>query len=247
MTLVEFLAPLSKGANRLKVMAVLYFKQRYEGTESLTVDQIRTAFKQARVPGAPKLNIADILAKSGHFVDSPGVLGLKRLWRLTPTGEKEVRTALQLPDSQPEIEHDVATLQHLVPKIADIEAREFVEEGIKCLQVGALRACVVFLWSGAMQVLHERAWSVGAPEVNAAVQKHDPKSPKLHRADDFAYVKDRVALLALEELGMVDKGQRATLDEALGLRNRSGHPTKYRPGVKKVSGFIEDLVGIVFR
>jgi hypothetical protein len=59
-------------------------------------------------------------------------------------------------------------------------------------------------------------------------------------------VNDRVDLLAFEELGLVDKGQRPTLEEALGLRNRSGHPTKYRPGVKKVSGFIEDLVGIVF-
>jgi len=33
--------------------------------------------------------------------------------------------------------------------------------------------------------------------------------------------------------------------EALDLRNRCGHPTNYRPGVKRVSSFIEDVVGIV--
>jgi hypothetical protein len=36
------------------------------------------------------------------------------------------------------------------------------------------------------------------------------------------------------------------LEEALNLRNRCGHPTKYRPGEKKVSSFIEDVAGIVF-
>jgi hypothetical protein len=66
------------------------------------------------------------------------------LWRLTASGEEEVRAALQLPPTQPEVEHDVATLQDLLPKVADVNAREFIEEGIKCLQVGALRACVVF-------------------------------------------------------------------------------------------------------
>ena len=35
---------------------------------------------------------------------------------------------------------------------------------------------------------------------------------------------------------MVDKGQLATIEEALGLRNRSEQRTIYRPGVKKVSG-----------
>lgn len=54
----------------------------------------------------------------------------------------------------------------------------------------------------------------------------------LHTADDFAYVKDRTALLALEELGIANKGQRTTLEEAIGLPDRSGRPTKYRPGVK---------------
>jgi hypothetical protein len=66
------------------------------------------------------------------------------------------------------------------------------------------------------------------------------------KLEDFAYIKDATALLAFQELGIVDKGEKATLGEALDLRNRCGHPTKYKPGVKKASSFIEDVVGIVF-
>jgi hypothetical protein len=64
--------------------------------------------------------------------------------------------------------------------------------------------------------------------------------------DHFAYVKDKVFLEAAQEIGLVDKGQKATLLEGLDLRNRCGHPGKYRPGVKKASSFVEDVVGIVF-
>jgi len=247
MTLVEFLAPLSKDSNRIKILAVLYFSERYEGVAALTVDQIRIRLKRARVTGSKTLNIADTLAKSGHFVDSPGTEGLKRLWSLTSTGQEEVRTTLGLPAAEPEVEHDVAVLQALLSKIADPMAREFVAEGIKCLRVGALRASVVFIWSGAIQVLHNRAWTLGSAKVNAAVLTHDPKARNLSSSDDFAYVKDRVALLAVQDLGFLDKGQRSTLEEALDLRNRSGHPTNYRPGIKKVSSFIEDVAGIVFQ
>jgi hypothetical protein len=44
----------------------------------------------------------------------------------------------------------------------------------------------------------------------------------------------------------VDKAEKTTLSEALDLRNRCGHPSRYH-GVKKVSSFLEDVIGIVFK
>ena len=64
--------------------------------------------------------------------------------------------------------------------------------------------------------------------------------------DGFSYIKDRITLLAAQSLGVLDKNQKDTLIEALDLRNRCGHPGKYRPGVKKVSAFVEDITSIVF-
>ena len=246
MTLVEFIAPLRNASVQSKCLASLYYQHRYAEVEALTVEGIRQSLKNARVPRSAKINVADVLAKAGHYVDSPGLEGNRRLWKLTSSGEREVRRLLQLPDAEPEIEHDVSALTSLSAKVSDAEARAYLEEALKCLQVGALRASVVFLWTGAIRVVQQNALSVGIPRLNLFLLKHDPKSRHVSKIEDFAYVKDKTALLAVQDLGLLDKGQRDTLEEALNLRNRCGHPTKYRPGVKKVSSFIEDVTGIVF-
>ena len=166
--------------------------------------------------------------------------------RCRGTGEKEIRRLLLLPGAEAEVEVDVATLTKVASKVRDPGTKGFVEEAIKCLQVGALRAAVVFLWTGAVQTLRTKAWTKGAAKVNAAILTHDPKARTLRKADDFANIKDSVFLLALQDLAVIDKGEKATLEEDLNLRNRCGHPTRYKPGVKKASSFIEDVVGIVF-
>jgi hypothetical protein len=246
-TFVEFVAPLKTKSHRSKVLAAMYYRHRYENAESMRAEEIRSLLISARLPKAKAMNVPDLLNKSGAFVDSPGSDGTRRLWKLTETGHQEVRRLLNLPEAEPEIEHDVSLLTKLTAKVADDDARGFIEEAIRCLQVGALRAAVVFLWSGAIRTLHSKALAKGVPALNAAILKHDPKMRKVSQIDDFAYVKDSTLLLALQDLGVVDKGQRATLEEGLNLRNRSGHPTKYRPGEKKASSFIEDIIGIIFK
>lgn len=244
MTLVEFIAPLDKNSHR--ILAILYYKKRYESVVSLTVDPIRAALRTARVPGWKKINVADVLNKSGHYVDSPGSLDAKRLWSLTDSGEQHVRDLLHLPAAEPEIEHDVGSLEGIASKITDPDVRSYIDEAIKCLQIGALRASVVFLWAGAIRTIQEEMLAAGTTKLNAALSKHDPKAHKVSRVDDFAYIKDKVVLLVAQDLGVVDKGQRTTLEDALKLRNNCGHPTRYKPGVQKVSSFVEDVVGIVF-
>ena len=246
MTLVEFLAPLKDKPNKDKCLAVLYYEHRYAGRETLTVERIRSALGRARVHRWKKINVADVLSKSGHYVDTPVSKGTQHLWKLTASGEQHVRTLLGLPSSEPEIEHDVGTLAVLASGVSNSDVRGYVEEAIKCLQVGALRAAVVFLWTGAIRSLRESALAAGSSSLNAALMKHDPKSRRVSKIDDFAYIKDETLLMAAQELGILDKGERSTLREALNLRNRCGHPTKYSPGVKKVSSFVEDVVGIIF-
>jgi len=55
-----------------------------------------------------------------------------------------------------------------------------------------------------------------------------------------------MTLQAAQDLGVLDKNEKDTLKERLSLRNRSGHPGKYLPGIKKVSSFIEDVISILF-
>jgi hypothetical protein len=77
--------------------------------------------------------------------------------------------------------------------------------------------------------------------------RHDPKARSVTKIEDFQYIKDKNILLAAEDNGILDKAERTTLSESLDLRNRCGHPNKYRPGIKKASSFIEDVIGIVFK
>jgi hypothetical protein len=246
MTIGEFLVPLGGCHQRELCLAVLYYHQHYHDRPSLTVEEIRGELVRARVPKASRVNVADVLNKSGALVDSPGASGSGRLWQLTTTGEAHTRSALNLPVAEPEIEHDVATLQALAAKIGDIVVREYIVEAIKCLSVGALRAAIVFLWTGTVRTLQEEAITKHATGLNAAIARHDPKARAVSKLEDFAYIRDATALLAFQDLGILDKGEKTTLGEALDLRNRCGHPTKYIPGVKKASSFIEDVISIVF-
>jgi len=246
MTLIEFIAPLSKGTHQDRILAVMYYRERYEHVTSLTADDIRQGLKRARVKGWSKVNVADVLSRSGALVDAPGLSGRARLWNLTDSGHERVRELLGLPSADVEIELDVGSLEGVAGRLTDEQVREYLAEALKCLQVGALRARVVFVWSGAIRTIQSEMLAQGSPAVNAALQKHDPKARHVSRPDDFAHIKDATTLLAAKELGLLDKNEKDTLEEALGLRNRCGHPTKYRPGPKKVSAFIEDAVSIVF-
>jgi hypothetical protein len=247
MTLVEFLSPITGSRNKDRCLSVLYYKQRYEQKGSMTAAQVHSALVHARTPNAKSVNVADILNKSGALVDSPGAIEKARLWSLTKAGENYVRTLLKFPESQPEIEHEVTLLKTLAAKISDKDVREYIEEAIKCMEVDALRAAIVFTWTGAIRVLQERCIAQGLSEINAAIQVHDSKARQVKKLDDFAYIKDSIQLLAAEGVGLLDKGQRSTLGEALDLRNRCGHPTKYSPGIKKASSFLEDVSGILFK
>jgi hypothetical protein len=179
-------------------------------------------------------------------VDTVGTEGNKKLWQLTSTGEKAVRDLMGLPEAEAEIDVDVATLTALASTVTDQNAQAFITEAVTCLQFGARRAAVVFLWSGAVTVMRQRAWKAGSAAVNASLSSHDSKARTVAKLDDFAYVKDARLLELMFDLGEIDKTEKAMLGQALELRNGCGHPTKYRPQEKKVSGFIEDVVGIVF-
>lgn len=246
MTLVEFIHPLKSSGSRDICLAAMYFHERLENGDPVTVEGLRTLIKRARVSKADKLNLADILAKSAPHVETVGKQGNRFIWRLTSSGQEHVRTLLGLPSKDVEIENDVAALTRLVSAISDTDIVDYLSEAIRCLQVNALRATVVFVWAGAVKKLRDDAFACGSKNVTNAVTKFDPKAKPLTKLDDLVLIKESVLLLALQELGLVDKNQRTVLEDCLDLRNKCGHPGKYKVGQKKVGGFVEDVIGIVF-
>ena len=247
MTLVEFLHPIKGSGIRNVCLAAMCFHERYENSEAITVDGLRVLLKRARVPRADKLNLADTLSKSAPYVDTNGKEGNRFLWVLTSSGQELVRQLLNLPAKDVEIENDVSSLEILISKLSDVDVVDYLNEAVKCLQINALRATVVFLWSGAVKKIRDDIFSCGAANVNVSIIKFEPKAKNIQKIDDLVLIKESTLLLAAQELGLYDKNQRSVLDDCLNLRNKCGHPGKYKVGPKKVSSFIEDLVGIVFK
>jgi hypothetical protein len=244
-TLSELLETVSSPSNKQRVVAVLYHAALYNPGQLLTAEGIKGALQHARIAGATRMNVFDVLAKCGGLVDSKRDEGGRRVWKLTKSGETYAQTIFgqtaphqQLPD--------LKALTSTYGSVKDEHARQYVEEALVCLGVGALRAAVVFLWTGAMCELHNVLLKADRAELNRVLAAHDPKSRTIKLMDDFAYVRDSNAILAAQGLGIIDKGQRQALEEGLQLRNRCGHPTQYRPGINKVVAFAEDVASILF-
>lgn len=246
MTIVEFLHPIKSKGIKNVCLSAMYFHQRYQSGEALTVEGLRALLKRAKVPRASKLNLASTLSQSAPYVDTVGKEGNRFLWSLTDSGQSYVRELLALPANDVEIENDVSSLETLITKVAEKDVCDYLNEAVKCLQVNALRACVVFLWSGAVKKIRDDVFACGVSNINQALAKFDAKAKPVRKVDDLVLIKESTLLLVSQELGLLDKNQRSVLEDCLNLRNKCGHPGKYKIGPKKASSFIEDLVGILF-
>ncbi|HIE64996.1 MAG: hypothetical protein ABGX83_03015 [Nitrospira sp.] len=82
MTLVVFLNPLKSRTHKDRVLAVLFFANHYRGLASLTVENIRLGLQEGNAKSWEKVKMASILTQSGDHVETPGLEGKKRLWKL---------------------------------------------------------------------------------------------------------------------------------------------------------------------
>ncbi len=127
------------------------------------------------------------------------------------------------------------------------DIKDYILESISCLQVGANRAATIFTWTAAIRIIQSLCLLHSPHTLNDAVRKFIPKSRKVKEIEDFAVIRDRTCLDIARQLRVFDKNEHGVLVECLNLRNRCGHPGKYTPGVGRVTGFIEDIITIVFK
>ena len=154
MTFAEFIYPLRNSPQRELVAAALYYLKHQEGLDTAGPTDIRDALTKAGVGKARDMNTTRALNLA---IPNVNRLGPRGVWEITGTGEAHVRKLLALPepDAAPQTAHDVTTLQALAEAQTDDNVQGYIEEAIKCLQADALRAAVVFLWSGAVYTIRE--------------------------------------------------------------------------------------------
>lgn len=245
-SLPEAISDLRKKTQQNVVLCAMYFQSKQGDEDVFTTDRLKELLRGARVPRAAKIQYASVLSNAGPRVDSPGLSGGVRLWKLTKTGTDYIREQLGLADTDPEVENDIKTLLELVGTLANPVVKAYLEEAVKCYQVGALRATVVFLWVGAINAIQEKIVAIGLKAATEAIQKHDPKARVVRGIESFELVKESVQILAAQDMNIISKGEKQMLVQALDLRNKCGHPGKYQPGPKKVSAMLEDLNSIVY-
>jgi len=245
MTLPELLHKLTDRSKKNAVLAATYYLLKYKSREFVTSSEIRESLVQAHYPKAAGMNVSDVLAKSAPWVECTGSTERLQLWRLTPSGEKHVLGIFG--GVSEELEHDVEKLSAMIEQVRDQHAKEYLQEALRCLRTNCLRACVVFSWVGAIQVIRTWLMLKGCAQVTAAVRKHQQNSKAIATIDDLAHVKESILLLAAQDLAIFDKNEKDILENyCLDLRNKCGHPGKYWPGEKKVSALLEDLISVVF-
>lgn len=242
MTLVEFLDPARERSQSDLALAALYFFKHEEDRLSATSAEVRAGLERARVRGASKFNISRSLERAGSKVDRDG-----RDWSLTQSGDSYVAEFMGIASTKPAVQSDIAELTSLAASITDDSVRDYILEAVKCLSIGAYRAAIVFLWTGAVARLRDQIWTNYSMKEIESVLKAHRQSAKFGKKADFAYVKDSELLQISLDLSVLDKTQKQILEQGLELRNGCGHPTKYNPGEKRTSSFIEDVVGIIFK
>lgn len=250
MKLVEYLSPIKTTAQRARVLATMHYLEATTEKSTFTIADIRAALAEARTPNVKNWNIAATLANAGANTHSDSGSGNAKLWELTETGRTWVEGFAPLPASgSPKLasQSEVAALRAKVGRIKDSEARAFASEAVDCLEIGAHRAAIVFMWVSAVHEIQERIWTISNPTaITSTAQSHNPKAKQCKKRDDLSEYNEELLLQVAHDLGVIDKNEKAELIKALGLRNSSGHPNKLRPGEHRAKAHIEDIISILF-
>ncbi len=148
-----------------------------------------------------------------------------------------------------ELEHPINReyLEQTIIGIKDKNERDYLKEALTCMTAGSLRAGIIFAWNAAILNLRNKCYKHGTVSLNNALKTHSLKAKEVKKIEDFAYIKDSLLLIAAQELGEVDKGEKDSLEDCLDTRNKCGHPGKYRPKSLKAASVIEELINIVFK
>jgi hypothetical protein len=250
MKLIEYLKPIPASSRRQRVLATMYFLAETEGRRSVSVADIRTALVSARAPGAKTLNISAVLGNAGSYVHAETASAGAKAWELTESGRRYVEGFAPIESADESVKtavKEATALRAKVAAIGDAEARAFAQEALDCLEIGAHRAAIVFMWVAAVHELQERIWATGnVSAIVAAAQSHNPRAKVVKKRDDLSEYNEELLLQVAQDLGVIDKNQKTELAKALQLRNGSGHPNKLRPGEHKAKAHFEDIITMLF-
>lgn len=124
-------------------------------------------------------------------------------------------------------------------------AKGFLKETIDCFEAGANRATIVMCWILAIDHLTSYVLKHELTSFNAVLAKNTDKRVKVTQVathDDFSDIPEGKLIEFLRSAGIISNDVRKILDEKLGTRNSSAHPSAIAIKPSKVIDFVDDLV-----
>jgi hypothetical protein len=149
--------------------------------------------------------------------------------------------------STPSIGHPppTATVSHTVK---DDKLREYVQEAEQCLTVGAYRAAVVLGWCATIHHLYRIVESNGFDLFRKSYNSKHSGNYEIRRGDDLDRIRLKVRdhdLLEIcyRDLGLLSPDEHYRLDQFLGWRNKSAHPSGRNPRPYDVQWLFAGIMG----
>lgn len=134
---------------------------------------------------------------------------------------------------------------------------EYLAEAQRCLEVNALRACIVLGWCAAIARIHTKIEELGYDKFNQATVDMSGKTTgrfkfftkrfSIHSKSELQTVFDTDLLWVLEYLQLIDNNQHQRLRHCFEFRNNSAHP-----GLAPIKGpnlysFYSDISEIILK
>lgn len=144
---------------------------------------------------------------------------------------------------------DFKDLESLVFQLQDSDEIDYLMEALECFRNGALRAGVIFIWSASIQNIRQKLIdSTELAEINSELKLIDRGAKEIKNIDSFQFIKDEKLIHLSQRVGLYDKFEKNILtDNCLGLRNKCGHPSNYKPEIQKVKAFVEDIINMIYK
>jgi hypothetical protein len=187
---------------------------------------------------ASKWNVSDILRKSSGraILSGDG-------WELTQKGHQAVDVLANTGLQHAAVRRTVADVRQHVVRISSSDAREFIEEAIRCFENGQFRAAVVFSWVGAVSVMHAHVFRNVLQTFNTEARRRDAKWKDAHNTDELGRMKEHDFLDVLEAIGSIGKNVKQALqNQCFSLRNACGHPNSLKISENTVAAHLDMLV-----
>lgn len=136
-------------------------------------------------------------------------------------------------------------LRNMLSDITDTHQRSFLQEAVDCYEIGAKRASIVLAWILTMNHLYQYIYKYKKNEFDAVLLANTDKRVKISKLtsiDDFTEIPEGKFIEFCRTAKLITNDVRKILEEKLGTRNSSAHPSGISISELKATEFIQDLI-----